>query len=174
MPDHGRDRDLFQAEAPRARKCQVVVEPAVHARANRLPEAVGHVLAELAGQHSPVDVGEQRLQRGGDIRGGDALELLALLAKIRPQLVFAVQRSGELGYVLLSHAGHPIETLCPVRGDASYHQHRPGGAEPGSAGQGMGTTAGPASYQAAFGADRRQDSLGVGSHVHDGAAWLAA
>ena len=69
--------------------------------------------------------------------------------------------------------GHPVQALCPIGGDAGDHQHRRGGAEPGSAGQGMGTTAGPASYQAAFSADRRQDSGGVGSHVHHAAARLA-
>ena len=38
----------------------------------------------------------------------------------------------------------------------------------------MGTTAGPASYQAAVSADCRQDGGSVGSHVHDAAAWLRA
>jgi hypothetical protein len=109
-----------------------------------------------------------------NVGGGDVLELFALWEEVRPQLVFALDRSGELGYVLLSHAGHPVQALYAIGGDAGDHQHRRGSAEPGPAGQGMGTTAGPASNQAALGSDRGQDGGGVGSRFHDAAAWLAA
>ena len=50
------------------------------------------------------------------------------------------------------------------------HQHGRRSAKPGSAGKSVGTTAGPASYQATFGADRGQHSGGVGNHVHHGPA----
>ena len=173
LPDHGRDRDLVHAEAPRAGKGQVVVEPALRARADRLPEAGGQIFGELAGQHRLVDVGEQCLERGSDVGGGDVLELFVLMEQVRPQLAFALDRSGELGYVLLSHASHPVQARCPIGGDAGDHQHCRGRAEPGSAGQGMRATTGPASYQAAFGANRGQDSGGVGGHVHHGPARLA-
>jgi sugar/nucleoside kinase (ribokinase family) len=36
----------------------------------------------------------------------------------------------------------------------------------------VGTTAGPASYQAAVSTDRRQNGGGVGRHVHNAAARL--
>src|SRR6516165_6329136 len=35
LPDHGRDRDLVQPEAPRAGERDVVLEPALHAGAHR-------------------------------------------------------------------------------------------------------------------------------------------
>ena len=88
-------------------------------------------------------------------------------------LVLSSGRGGELGHVLLTHAGQPVQTRCPIGGDAGDHQHRGGGAEPGGAGQGMRATAGPARDQAALGADRGEDGGGVGRDVHDAAAGLA-
>src|SRR5262249_17476002 len=109
LPDHGRDRDLVQADPPRPQYRQVIVEPPLPAGADRLAVAGGHVLGELAGKHTPVDVGQHRLERSGHVGGGDIFELFAVAEEIRPQLVFALERSRELDHVLLSHAGHPVE-----------------------------------------------------------------
>ena len=100
--------------------------------------------------------------------------LLALAEKVGAQLVFAVDRGGELDDVGLPHAGHPVQALGPIGGEARDHQHRRDSVQPGTASQGMRATTGPASHQAVFGADAGQDSGSVGGHVHDGPAWLAA
>jgi len=173
VPDHDRDGDLVQAESPRPGEREVVVEPAVHADANRLPEAGGHVLCELAGQHGPVHVGRQRLQRGSDVRGLDVPPELARPDQAGTQFVFACDRGREFDDVLLAHARHPVQAGRVTGGCTRDRQHGRGRFELGSASQGMRAAAGPASYQAALGADRGQQSGGVSSDVRDAAARLA-
>src|SRR5262249_48658147 len=66
VPDHDRNRDLPQVETPRSGQRQVVVDPPVHARAQRLAAVGGEVLPQLTSQRGPVGAGEQRRPQRGN------------------------------------------------------------------------------------------------------------
>src|SRR3954447_24453784 len=173
LPDHGRYRDLVQVEPPRSDERQVVVHTPVHPRSEPLAKSGGYVVGELVGQDGSVDVGKQRSQRGGNVGAGDVLDLFSPFEEAGPQLVLALGGGGELDDVLLAHAHHPVQTVRVVGGGAGDYQHRRGGIKPRSAGQGVGSAAGPSGHEAAFGADRGENSAGVCGHVCDAAAGLA-
>ena len=60
LPQGSRGGHLSQVEAPGLGKSEVVVEPPVHSHPEAVVERGGYVLAELAREHSPVDIGQQR------------------------------------------------------------------------------------------------------------------
>src|SRR6202043_3847785 len=114
----------------------------VHTCTQRLMETGGDVLSVLIGQYVAVDFRQQRRKRRDNASRVDVLELFPELDKIQAQVVLAAERGREPDDVLLPHASHPVEAIGVVWRDPRDHQHRRGGVEPGSTGEGMRTTTG--------------------------------
>ena len=116
-----------------------------------------YVLAELAREHGPVDIGQERFERGDDAGGGDIFQVLALFDQVRPEAVLAFQGGPELGHVVLAHAGGPVEASGAVGRHPGDHQDSLGSRQPGGAGEGVGPAPGPARHQAPVGTYGLQD-----------------
>ncbi len=110
-------RDRRELESPRRGEGEVVVDPPVDARLERVCVARDEVLGKAPGEHRSILRAEERCHPG-DHRVDRRHVRLRVLFDVRSQRLLTLQRLSELDVVVLAHPVEPVELFRAVRRDA--------------------------------------------------------
>src|SRR5207247_5740984 len=117
VPEEDRDPDARDVEAPGRDEREIVIEPAVAARADPRAHVVEQGRRELTGRDLAVGWAEQGLPHPDHVLGLRCQELLALTLHRGAVCLLALEDDAELLDVLLAHAGEEVEPFGVVWGN---------------------------------------------------------
>ena len=101
----GREAHVGRLETPRNGEREVVVHPAVHRDRDRLPEQRRQPVGELPAQRPPVHLGEERVELGCHLVGGDATEGVVQRLEESAELSLASESEADRVFAALGDGG---------------------------------------------------------------------